>query len=134
MNNLKYSIIYAVIRPEILEQVSVGMVIVDGEQIDVRYSRQKLNALQELFSEEEYHFISRVVTQIKRRKRINSVEDINYLTRYSNNLIAFSPLQSIDISPTKQSKNWLFRNYVYNGIKNYCCPVKNHLYSRKIRS
>lgn len=118
MNNLKYSIIYAVIRPEILEQVSVGMVIVDGEQIDVRYSRQKLNALQELFSEEEYHFISRVVTQIKRRKRINSVEDINYLTRYSNNLIAFSPLQSIDISPTKQSKNWLFRNYVYNGIKN----------------
>ena len=108
MNNLKYSIIYVVIRPEILEQVSVGMIIVDGEQIDVRYSRQKLNALQELFSEEEYHFISRVV---------NSVEDINYLTRYSNNLIAFSPLQSIDISPTKQSKNWLFRNYVYNGIK-----------------
>ena len=37
MNDLKYSIIYAVIRPEILEQVSVGMVIVDGEQIDVRY-------------------------------------------------------------------------------------------------
>ena len=50
------------IRPEILEQVSVGMVIVDGEQIDVRYSRQKLNALQKLFSEEEYHFISRVIS------------------------------------------------------------------------
>ncbi len=108
MGNLRYSIIYAVIRPEISEQVSVGLIIVDGEQVDVRYSRQKLNAL---------HFVSRVVSQMKRNKRVNTVEDVNYLTRYSNNLLAFSPLQSIDVAPTEQSKDWLFRNYVYNGIR-----------------
>ena len=70
MGNLRYSIIYAVIRPEISEQVSVGLIIVDGEQVDVRYSRQKLNALQGLFPEKEYRFVSRVVSQMKRNKRV----------------------------------------------------------------
>ena len=117
MGNLRYSIIYAVIRPEISEQVSVGLIIVDGEQVDVRYSRQKLNALQSLFPEKEYRFVSRVVSQMKRNKRLNTVEDVNYLTRYSNNLLAFSPIQSIDVAPTEQNKDWLFRNYVYDSSR-----------------
>ncbi|MCR5574710.1 MAG: hypothetical protein K6F78_07820 [Bacteroidaceae bacterium] len=54
---------------------------------------------------------------MKRNKWVNTVEDVNYLTRYSNNLLAFSPLQSIDVAPTKQSKDWLFRNYVYDGTR-----------------
>ena len=117
MNNMRYSIIYAVIRPEISEQVSVGLIIVDGNKVDVRYSRQKLNALQGLFPEKEYKFVSRVVRQMKRNGKVNTVEDVNYLTRYSNNLIAFSPLQNIDVAPTEQSKDWLFRNYVYDGSR-----------------
>lgn len=117
MSNLKYSIIYAVIRPEISEKISVGLIIVDGDQIDVRYSRQKLNALQWLFPEIEYRFVSRVVSQMKRKKRITTVEEVNYLSRYSNNLIAFSPLQSIDVAPTEKSKEWLFKNYVYDSQK-----------------
>jgi len=53
MGNMRFSIIFAVIRPEISEKVSVGLIIVDGEQLDIRYSRKKLNALQWLFSEKE---------------------------------------------------------------------------------
>ena len=117
MANLKYSIIYAMIRSEISEKVSVGVIIVDGAELDVRYSRRKLNALQWLVPEKEYRFVSRVVSQMKRNKRVKSVEDVNYLTRYSNNLIAFSPLQSIDVAPTEQSKEWLYRNYVYNSSR-----------------
>ena len=117
MNNLRYSIIYAMIRPEISEKVSVGMIIVDGEKLDVRYSRRKLNALQLLFPEKEYRFVSKVVSQMRRKKRITTVEDVNYLIRYSNNLIAFSPLQSIDWAPTEQSKDWLYKNYGYYGVK-----------------
>ena len=117
MEKLRYSIIYAVIRPEISEQLSVGLIIVDGEQVDVRYSRNKLNALQGLFPEKEYKFVSRVISQMKRNKRVNTVEDINYLSRYSNNLITFSTLQSIDIVPTEQNKEWLFRNFVYDSTR-----------------
>ena len=67
---MRYSIIYAVIRPEISERISVGLIIVDGDKVDVRYS---------------------------------------------NNLIAVSPLQTIDIEQTEQSKNRLFRNYVFES-------------------
>jgi hypothetical protein len=46
---------------------------------------------------------------------INTIEDINYLTRYSNNLIAVSPLQEINIAPTEQSKISLFKNYIHEA-------------------
>ena len=117
MNNLKYSIIYAVIRSEISEQLSVGLIIVDGQQLEVRYSQKKLNALKPLFSDKEYRFVSRVITSLKRNRCINSVDAVNYLTRYSNNLIAVSPLKTIDVTSTEQNKDWLFRNYVYDGSR-----------------
>lgn len=112
MNNLKYSIIYAVIRPEITERISVGLIFVDGDKVDIRYSQQKLDALRGLFPQKEYEFVSQVVSSMPTSGKINSVKDINYLTRYSNNLITVSPLQSIDIEPTEQSKVRLFQNYI----------------------
>jgi hypothetical protein len=112
MNNLKYSIIYAVIRPEITERISVGLIFVDGDKVDIRYSQQKLDALRGLFPQKEYEFVSQVVSSMPTSGKINSVKDINYLTRYSNNLITVSPLQSIDIEPTEQSKVLLFQNYI----------------------
>lgn len=117
MSNLKYSIIYAVIRPEISERISVGLIIIDGEEVDVRYSRQKLSALQAFFSEKEYKFIYRVVKSMKSKQTVNSINAVNYLTRYSNNLISVSPIQTIDVEPTKYSKERLFKNYVYDGLK-----------------
>lgn len=112
MNNLKYSIIYAVIRPEITERISVGLIFVDGDKVDIRYSQQKLDALRGLFPQKEYEFVSQVVSSMPTSGKINSVKDINYLSRYSNNLITVSPLQSIDIEPTEQSKVLLFQNYI----------------------
>ena len=112
MNNLKYSIIYAVIRPEIAERISVGLIFVEGEKVDIRYSQQKLDALRNLFSQKEYEFVSQVVSSMPTNGKIKTVNDINYLSRYSNNLIAVSPLQSIDIEPTEQSKIRLFQNYI----------------------
>lgn len=114
MNSLRYSIIYALIRPEISEQLSIGLIIVDNQGIEVRYSQKKLSLLQGIFSEKEYRFISKVINSLQRNQSVNSVEAVNYLTRYSNNLISVSPLQTIDIEASEQSKNWLFRNYVYD--------------------
>lgn len=110
---MKYSIIYAVIRPEISERVSLGLIFVDGDKVDVRYSQQKLEAVRGLFSPKQYEFLSRVISSMPTDGSINSVEAINYLTRYSNNLIAVSPLQSIDIAATEQCKASLFSNYIH---------------------
>lgn len=111
-NNFRYSIIYAVIRPEISEQLSVGLCIVDGDKVDVVYSPKKIHALQSLFSEKQYQYFTKVMESMKTGNKVTTVEDINYLTRYSNNLIAFSPLQTIEVAPTEQSKQQLFNNYV----------------------
>ena len=113
-DNMRYSIIYAVIRPEISERISVGLIIVDGDKVDVRYSQQKLDALRGLISQKEYEFVSQVVTSMPTDGSVNSVAAIDYLTRYSNNLIAVSPLQTIDIEPTEQSIKSFFFYFVSN--------------------
>ena len=115
MNKLRYSIIYAVIRPEISEQISVGLIFVDGDKVDMRYSSEKLKALQGLFPEESYNFISRVIRSMGRRQAEYTADTVDYLTRYSNNMISMSLLQSIDIMPSEQNKDKLYRNYVYAG-------------------
>lgn len=113
MSKLRYSIIYAVIRPEISEQISVGLIFVDGDKVEMRYSSEKLKALQGLFPEESYNFISRVVRSMGKKHSEYTVDTIDYLTRYSNNMISLSPLQSIDVLPTEQNKAKLYRNYVF---------------------
>ncbi|MBR4844999.1 MAG: hypothetical protein IKU98_01090, partial [Bacteroidaceae bacterium] len=90
MNKLKYSIIYGVIRPEISEQLSLGLIIVDGDNVKVWYSIEKLNALQGLYTKSEYDFVHRVMKSISSDNVIQSTDAINYLSRYSNNLIAVS--------------------------------------------
>lgn len=112
---MKYSIIYGVIRPEISEQLSVGIIIVNGDKISVRYSAKKMNVLKSLYSESEYKFVEKVLRSLSKNNKITSTDVINYLTRYSNNLIAVSKLQTIDLEPTQSSQEWLYRNYVYNG-------------------
>lgn len=44
-----------------------------------------------------------------------SPERINYLSRYSNNLIQFSPLTTIDLEPTPKNYKWLFETYVFKN-------------------
>lgn len=112
---MKYSIIFAVIRPEISERVSLGLIFVDGDKVDVRYSPQKLAAVRALFPPKEYEFLSQVITSMPTDGSVNSVEAINYLSRYSNNLIAVSPLQTIDVAASEQSKASLFKNYIYEA-------------------
>ena len=118
MEKLQYSIIYAVIRQEISEQLSVGMIIIDGSKVDIRYSEDKLKALKYLYPQVKYDFISRTIRSLPHNNSIQGKKDIDYLTRYCNNLIAVSPLQTIDLEPNEHNKDWLFRNYVHSNPRN----------------
>ena len=111
VNSMKYSIIYGVINPETSEQISLGIVIIDDKGIGVRYSDKKMNTLKVLCGEEEYKFASRVVRSLS----FPSIAHVEYMTRYSNNLIALSPIQTVDLEPNEKNKKWLYRNYVYAG-------------------
>lgn len=114
MDKLKYSIIYAIIRPEISEQISLGLILVNNGRVKIRYSEKKLHALKGFYSASEYNFLSKIVRSLK-DTALHNEENINYLTRYSNNLLAVSKLQSIDLDSSRSNEDWLFRNYVYSG-------------------
>lgn len=112
MTYLKYSIIWGLIRLEISEQISLGIIYVDENKITVRYSEQKLQAMKLLVSQASYETLQKVLYSMTTDNPIKSVEEISYLSRYSNNLIGFSELKEIKLEATEENKEWLFRNYV----------------------
>ena len=112
-NNLQYSIIYADIRPEIQERLSLGVLTIEQNKVKVYYSQKNLGIVKLLYTPKEYKAISSIVR--KELRELASVETLKYLTRYSNNLISFSPIQSIDKSQANINGEWLYRNYVYNA-------------------
>ncbi|MCH5233467.1 MAG: hypothetical protein J1E78_07485 [Muribaculaceae bacterium] len=112
---MKFSIIYASLRPEISEQISLGLIFLDEKGVDIRYSRNKLSAIKPLFPKKQYKVISSIITNLKRNKKINSESEINYLSRYSNNMISLSPLKTLDLNATRNNKETLFKTYVYNN-------------------
>lgn len=112
-NNLQYSIIYADIRPEINERLSLGILTIEQGKVQVMHSEKKLGVLKQLYSPKEYKVIASIVR--RELRHMDSVETLQYLTRYSNNLISFSPIQSIDKAQTDINEEWLYRNYVYGA-------------------
>ena len=113
-NNLQYSIIYADIRPEIKERLSLGVLTIDQDKVRVMYSQKKLGIVKLLYTPKEYKAISSIVRHGLRG--MTSVDTLKYLTRYSNNLISFSPIQSIDKTQNNIDSEWLYRNYVYDAV------------------
>lgn len=112
-NNIQYSIIYADIRPEIKERLSLGILTIEQSTVRVFYSQKKLGIAKLLYSPKEYKAISSIVRHGLRG--MTSVDTLKYLTRYSNNLISFSPIQSIDKTQTNINGEWLYKNYVYDA-------------------
>ena len=74
-NNIQYSIIYADIRPEITERLSLGILTIDQDRVKVYYSQKKLGIVKLLYTEKEYKAISNISHEnyyifIMKRKKI----------------------------------------------------------------
>ena len=117
MSNLKYSIVYAVIRPEINEQLSVGIILMDDVKTVFRYSENKLMALKSLYTEKEYIFFVELIKGMSDDKSITTEQGINYLNRYSNNLLAVSKLENVELPLTNESSDWMFTQYIDRKVR-----------------
>lgn len=84
MCTLEYSIIFASIRPEIKERVSIGIIFCQGGIIDLKYSTAKLNAVRNLVPRDDYNYLRRTLSSMSTKKSLDSVACIDYLSRYSN--------------------------------------------------
>ena len=109
----QYSIVYGLLNLELTERLSVGILYVNNGEIKFKYSQRKMDALKLLMNSAEHHFLSRVIKNLENSTQKESPERINYLSRYSNNLIQFSPLTTINLEPTPQNYKWLYETYVY---------------------
>lgn len=114
---MRFSIIYAQIRPEIKERISVGLIVLSDNGVKIRYSEKKLRALKGLFPPAQYGFLAKVIRSMPNNESIKSVEAVEYLSRYSNNTITVSKIDKIDLEQTKQNEEWLYSHYVYKKQK-----------------
>lgn len=116
MEELQYSIIYALIRPEIGERVSVGIIFCQEEKMEMRYSNAKLRAVKGLLSSVEYCALRKMLVSCSASKALTSVSQIDYLSRYSNNLLSVSERHTVRMSGSL-SKDKLYKLYVYDSSR-----------------
>ena len=112
MNKLEYSIVYASIRPEIKERVSVGIILCQGGVIEVRYSTAKLNAVKQLLPEVDYNYLRRSLVSLSKKSALDSVASIDYLNRYSNNILTVSEIRKVKMDTKALSKEEFYKMYV----------------------
>ena len=124
-----YTIISAVIRPEIQEKITIGLLLVSTNGLFFLCSKNKLSVVRSLIDKSLYKYLSDSIRQIdqaiykettnKGTIFIESPHDIqfsegylSYLNRYSNNLINFSAPFQIDRNADQQLFGFLFSKYV----------------------
>jgi len=132
-----YTILSAVIRPEIQEKISVGLLLVSTNGLFFMCSKNKLSVVRSLIDNSLYKFLNETIRQIdtaianeKADKGSIFIDTphsiqfsegyISYMNRYSNNLINFSAPIQIDLPSDNSLFQFLFNKYVDDAT----VPVK----------
>jgi hypothetical protein len=128
----KYSILTAIIRPEIQERIAIGLLLIGEGTIQFNYSRNKVAAVKNLLQEEEYKlfkdYLKLIVNkatenvenllenqlEINNQSKVFSEEYIHYLSRYNNNLLSFTPPKIIDLESNKLTFDYLYGRFIDN--------------------
>lgn len=126
-----YSIFYASIRKATQERLSLGILLFDDQNIYFKTSDKKLAGLKNFLPKEDYSIIQQSFDAIKGqvlayselmswkdytfhniKDKAFSIDYINYLSRYKNNLITYSEPKSINIEATPENFLKLFESLV----------------------
>jgi hypothetical protein len=130
----QYSILSVLIRPEIQEKISIGLLLFDANEVYFSFSRNKLHVAKDLLSPASYKILKDIIENIERKidsdklthsdlKRFNIFKNrvdenifspsfISYLSRYSNNVISYSSPKEIYLEINDQNFSTLFRKYI----------------------
>lgn len=144
----QYSIVSVLVRPEIQEKISIGLLLFDANEVYLGFSRNKLHICKELVSPASYKIIKEIVENIERtidrdklkhsdpksfkvyknsnEENIFSPSYISYLSRYSNNVISYTSPKEIYLEINDKNFSTLFRKYVDEIIESldYESPIK----------
>jgi hypothetical protein len=124
-----YSILSAVVRPEIQEKISIGLLLVSSNEVYFQFSKTKLSAVRTLLDSSLYKYLNETIRQIdtavsiensnKKTLFANSDKNIQfsqnylaYMNNYSNNLINFSAPVEIELTGNENLFNYLYNKYI----------------------
>jgi len=135
----QYSILSVLIRPEIQEKISIGLLLFDTNDVYFSFSKNKLQVSRELLSNSSYKILKEILESIERKVETdnlklsdkkkfkiykNRITDntfstsyISYLSKYSNNVISFTNPKEIYLEINSQNFSSLFRKYVDDIIE-----------------
>lgn len=128
-----YSIISALVRPEIQEKITIGLLLVSPNEVVFSVSKNKIAAVRLLIDASLFRFLNETVKQIEQAvEQENSKQGtlfeneeqsaqfslnyLSYLNRYSNNLMQFSSPIQIDLPANEGLYSFLFRKYIDETI------------------
>ena len=107
----KYCIIYANLCPETSERLSVGLLAFKDNESTYFYSERKLEALKSLYPEKVYTFYRGLIEHLN-TEQLTSASSLDYLHRYSNNLLTISQVSDVNMEYSPETAHWLYENYV----------------------
>jgi hypothetical protein len=125
-----YSILYALITPETSERLSLGLILSNGQQSLLRYSKPKLSIVGSLVSDTQYTFIKNYLNSLvnlsttttndtKPEFLFSELEHamvgekyIDYLSRYNQNVISFGKPTNIDLPVSEEVLGILFKKLI----------------------
>lgn len=128
--NSHFSILSAAIRPEIQEQIAIGLLLVGNNRLHFHFSKNKLAVAKELLPTQTVKYLKDALRQINSAvldennkfnglfsesetlKKSFSFNYLEYLSRYSNNILTFSSPKVIELAPTSELFETLFKKYV----------------------
>lgn len=127
-----YSILSVQIRPEINENISIGFLLFNENEVFFNYSKKKLNIAKSLLSSRSFKLLSDAIKNIEQSsfkqsiiqnidivkeidsisRKVISVDYLTYLSRYNTNLLTISPPKKIDIQTSYETFSILFKKFV----------------------
>jgi len=125
-----FCILFASSRPEIQEQISIGLLLVGSNSVFFEISKTKLKIAGKLLPPQSYCYLKDTVRQISQlveaeNTKVGSLllEPMNisnkfsigymeYLSRYSNNILTFSNPKIFDLDADNALFEMLFKKYV----------------------
>jgi hypothetical protein len=119
------------IRPEIQEKMSIGFLLVGDGNVFFNFSKNKLSAAKGLLQDAPFKLLRDSIRNMENTALIeNNKEDspllindplkrntfsmnyIDYLSRYNNNILSFSSPKKIDIQASGEVFNKLFKKFI----------------------
>jgi hypothetical protein len=124
-----YSILSALIRPEIQEKITIGLLLMGDNNVFFEYSKNKLNSAKSLLSESAFVSFKDALKNIETVVNVQQNDNkhnqlgfkkrsplsgsyIEYVSRYNNNILGFTSPKEIEVEANSFVFSNLYKKFI----------------------